>query len=211
MAGFQKVQLIAATAFGLLLAMPPAGHAQAAPPDPGAPPEVAAAPTPAASPEAQAKRLDQLFAELAEPGRPDWERVETEITRIWSHSGSPAMDLLLQRGEKAMAAEDYPKAVEHFSALIDHAPNFAEGWDARATAFYLMGNYALAIADIEHVLALNPRHFGALSGLSAMFETMDEPALALQAMRMAEKLNPNRPNVKEAVSRLEKMTGEVEI
>ena len=118
-----------------------------------------------------AAKLDALFAELAQPGREDWEKIEGEITRIWSQSGSPAMDLLLSRGNEALQAEDYPTAIEHFSALIDHAPDFAEGWNARATTYYLMGEYSLSIADVEHVLVLNPRHFGALAGLAFMLES----------------------------------------
>jgi tetratricopeptide (TPR) repeat protein len=156
-------------------------------------------------------KLDTLFAELARPGNEDWERVETEITRIWSKSGSPAMDLLLKRGQDALEAEDYPTAVEHFSALIDHAPDFAEGWNARATTYYLMGEYSLSIADVEHVLALNPRHFGALSGLAFMFEALGEPELALKALRAVQALNPNRPNINEAATRLERMTGGAEL
>ena len=96
------------------------------------------------------ERLATLFTELAEPGREDWTRVEREINRIWSRSGSPAMDMLLRRGSEAMEAEDHRAAIEHLTALTDHAPDFAEGWNARATAFYVSGEYALAIADIEH-------------------------------------------------------------
>lgn len=167
----------------------------------------------APGPEAQAgpDRLHTLLAELAEPGRKDWEKVETEIVKLWSRSGSPAMDLLHERGHKAMAEEDYPTAVEHFSALIDHAPGFAEAWNSRATAYFLEGNFALAMADVEHVLVLNPQHFGALSGLASMFEAMDEPARALAALRIAEKLNPNRPTITDGIARLEKQTGEVEL
>ena len=104
-------------------------------------------------------RLDTLFAELAEPGREDWSRVESEITRILSRSGSPAMDMLLRRGSDAIEAEDHRAAIEHLTALTDHAPDFAEGWNARATAFYVSGEYALAIADIERVLALRATPF----------------------------------------------------
>ena len=93
------------------------------------------------------------------------------------------MDLLLRRGNEALEAEDYAAALEHFSALTDHAPDFAEGWNGRATAFYLMDEYSLAIADVERVLALEPRHFGALSGLAFMLEAMGEPELALEALQ----------------------------
>jgi tetratricopeptide (TPR) repeat protein len=162
------------------------------------------------SPEDVAK-LDALFAELKQPGREDWERIEGEISRLWSRSGSDAIDLLLRRGNEALEAEDYGAALEHFTALIDHAPDFAEGWNARATTFYMMGEYALSIADVERVLALNPRHFGALAGLAYMFEAMDEPELALKALRAVQELNPNRPNINDAAERLARMAGEAEL
>ena len=74
-----------------------------------------------------------------------------------------------------------------------------------------MGEYSLSIADVEHVLALNPRHFGALAGLAFMFEAMGEPELALKALHAVQALNPNRPNINEAVTRLERMTGDAEL
>jgi tetratricopeptide (TPR) repeat protein len=173
----------------------------------------AGAPVPAQTLSAgdDAARLDQLFSELSEPGREDWERIEGEITKIWTRSGSASMDLLLGRGNAALEAEDYPAAVEHFSALIDHAPDFPEGWNGRATTFYLMGEFALSMADVEHVLALEPRHFGALSGLAFMLESMGETELALRALRQVQALNPNRPNINDAVVRLRQMTGEAEL
>lgn len=160
---------------------------------------------------ADTERLETLFTELAEPGRDDWQRIEAEILRIWSRSGSEAMDLLLRRGTDALEEQRYSIAVEHLTALTDHAPEFAEGWNARATTFFLMQEYSLAIADVQHVLALNPRHFGALAGLGVMFEQMGEIDLALQAMLAAQAINPNRPNINEAVIRLESMTGAAEL
>ncbi len=121
------------------------------------------------------------------------------------------MDLLLSRGNEALEAEDYRTAVDHFSALIDHAPDFAEGWNGRATTYYLMGEYGLSISDVEHVLVLNPRHFGALSGLAFMLESMGDPEMALKALHAVQELNPNRPNIDEAVTRLERMTGDAEL
>jgi tetratricopeptide (TPR) repeat protein len=156
-------------------------------------------------------RLDALFAELAEPDQADWPRIEAEIIRHWSRSGSAAMDLLLRRGTEAMEQEDWIAAVEHLSALVDHAPDFAEGWNARATAFYMMEEHALAIADIEVVLSLNPRHFGALSGLAVILEAMGDPSLALEAQRAALALHPHRPEVIRAVERLERRIGGAEL
>lgn len=164
-----------------------------------------------AQPAAEAERLDALFAELAEPGRTDWTRIEAEIARIWSQSGSSAMDLLLERGNEALEAKNFQAAVDHYSAVIDHAPDFAEAWNARATTFYLMDEYALSIADIGQVLALNPRHFGALSGLASMLEALDKAELALSAWREVRALNPNRPDIDDAIARLEKRTGETDL
>lgn len=158
-----------------------------------------------------AARLEELYSQLAEPEREDWTRVEAEIVRLWSQSGSPAMDLLLRRAAEAMEAERYEVAIEHLSALTDHAPGFAEGWHVRATAFYFLGEFALAMADIQRTLALNPRHFGALEGLGAILEEMDQPEFALRALRAAEEINPNRPSLKDAVARLEHKAGAAEL
>jgi tetratricopeptide (TPR) repeat protein len=156
-------------------------------------------------------RLESLLAELASPDTENWQGVEAEIVRIWSQSGSDAMDLLLQRGHDAMEAEDYMAAVEHFTALTDHAPDFAEGWNARATAFYVMGEHALSLADIERTLALNPSHFGALSGLAIILEELGEPELALEAHRAVEAINPRRAEAVGGVHRLERMLGKAEL
>jgi tetratricopeptide (TPR) repeat protein len=155
--------------------------------------------------------IEQLYDQLAEPGREDWQRIQGEIERIWSRSGSHSMDLLLERGREALSAEDLDTALQYFSALTDHAPDFAEGWNARATVFYLMEEYSLSIVDIERVLTLNPRHFGALQGLGIMFEQMGEPAMSLRAFRAAHALNPNQPEVNEAIERLEKEKGAAEL
>jgi tetratricopeptide (TPR) repeat protein len=214
MRGFRKLQLFA-TLLGLPLAVG-AAAADEPPSAPFAPQAVGPEGGPAATaepeaPENEAARLDTLLAQLAEPGREDWERVQTEILRIWSRSGSPSMDLLLQRGGEAMEAEDYMAALDDFSALTDHAPDFAEGWNARATVYFGMGEFSLAMADLEHALALNPRHFGALATLGAMFEAMDDPDRALEALRAVQRLNPNSPDINNAVDRLQHASGEAEL
>lgn len=157
------------------------------------------------------ERLDELYAELQTPDLPHWEAVESQIWDEWSRSGSPAMDLLLQRGREAMEAEDMAAAIDHLSALTDHAPEFAEGWNARATAFYQMDNFGMSLADIERTLVLNPRHFGALGGLAAILEQLDQPRAALSAYRAAHTIHPHRPNVEEAIERLERELGDAEL
>jgi tetratricopeptide (TPR) repeat protein len=150
--------------------------------------------------------LDVLYEQLLEPVDGNWQDIEKRIWKAWSKSGSDAMDLLLQRGRQAMKDGDLEKAVEHLTALTDHAPEFAEGWNARATVFFMMDEFGLSVADIQTTLALNPHHFGALSGLGMIFEQLDRPEAALEAYKAAKKMHPHRPNLGQAIERLEEKT-----
>ncbi len=149
--------------------------------------------------------LDTLFDRLAQDDLADWEEVEQDIWQVWSQSGSPSMDLLLERGREAMTDGDMQAAVEHFTALIDHAPEFAEGWNARATAFFGMEEYGLSISDIRQTLVLNPRHFGAMQGLGRILEELEDPENALKAYQAAAALHPHRPGLLESIERVEKI------
>ena len=113
------------------------------------------------------------------------------------------MDLLLERGRQALAEGDPALAIEHLTALVDHAPDFAEGWNARATAYYETGDFGPAISDIGHVLTLNPRHFGALSGLGVIFEDLGRPEQAMEVYKAALAINPHAPGLQDAVDRIE--------
>ncbi len=152
-------------------------------------------------------RLDTLFAELAAPDNGNWEQTEQAIWTEWSRSGSAAMDLLLERGREAMQDGDFDLAIEHFTALTDHAPDFAEGWNARATAYFSVGKYGPSIADIQRTLILNPRHFGAMQGLGRILEEIGYPADALAAYREVLAIHPHRPNLQDSIERLEKEVG----
>ena len=153
---------------------------------------------------AQAAELDRLFADLGDPARDDWQLVEDEIWRQWSRSGSAAMDLLLERGRAAMEAGDYTAAVEHLTALVDHAPDFPEGWNARATAYFHAGLFGPSIEDIRHTLILEPRHFGAMAGMALIFEDLDRPEQALRAWLATQAIHPHMPGIDEAIERLER-------
>lgn len=152
---------------------------------------------------AQTAALDRLFERLKEAEAGEAGRIEREIWAEWSKSGSPAMDLLLKRGRDAMEAGDTAAAVEHLTALIDHAPGFAEGWNARATAYFQAGQYGPSVADIAQTLRLNPRHFGALSGFGLILEQTGREAEALEVYRAALAIHPHLTSVEEAVERLE--------
>lgn len=148
--------------------------------------------------------LDALFAELANPDNPAWARAESDIRREWSRSGSAALDLLLKRGEDALDAGDTQAAIEHLTALTDHGPGFAEGWNARATAYFAAGAYGPALADIAATLSLEPRHWGALAGLGTILEEMGQTDRALEAFRASFALHPHQQDVKDAITRLER-------
>ncbi len=163
---------------------------------------------PVAAQEADAKsaapgaRLDALFATLADENAANPVQIQRSIAEIWSASGSDSMDFLLMRGREALDAEEYDKAVAHLTALIALAPDFAEGWNARATAHFLRDEFWLAVADIQRTLALEPRHFGALAGLAVILERTGDEAGALRVQREALRVNPHLDSAREAVDRL---------
>ncbi|MTH77438.1 tetratricopeptide repeat protein [Paracoccus aestuariivivens] len=150
--------------------------------------------------------LDLLFRELGQTGGETWARAETDILRIWSRSGSASMDMLYKRGEAALDAGNVEEAIGHLTALTDHAPQFASGWYLRGVAFYLQGQTGPAIADMAQVLALEPRHFGALTQLGTMFEELGDDARALTAYRASLKIHPHQEDAADAVKRLEEKT-----
>ena len=155
--------------------------------------------------------IEELLAQLADSETADWQRVEDQIRRIWSKSGSAAMDLLLQRGQEALEADDHLAALDHLDALIDHAPDFAEGYNARATVQFARKRYGLAVNDIRRALELNPRHFGALTGLGIIMEDLGYEGDALKAFREAHRFNPHREDVSEAIRRLERRVDGIDI
>jgi len=148
--------------------------------------------------------LDTLMAELARPDQERWMRIERQIQREWSRSGSSVADYLFQRGQEALRAGQTEAAIAHFSAVIDHAPDFAEAWNARATAWFLANRLGPSMADIEQVLARNPRHFGALSGMGTILEQVGRLNEARTAYGAALALHPHRPGLRQAVERLDR-------
>jgi tetratricopeptide (TPR) repeat protein len=149
-------------------------------------------------------RLDDLFGQLATAETPEAATlIQNEIFLEWSKSGSAAVDLLLQRGQDAVEAGDPVLAAEHFTAAIDHAPDFAEAYHGRATAYYMSGQIGPAIADLRQTLILNPRHFGAMRGFAIILEELGRKEEALEVFRDVKEINPTDPDVTNAVARLE--------
>ena len=155
---------------------------------------------------AQEGGIETLFERLKSADAVDAARIDREIEMIWAQSGSPAMDLLLKRGRTALEKKDFTAAIEHFTALTDHAPDFPEGWYGRAQAFAQIGQIGLAVADLNRVLALNPRHYEAIFGLGTIFEQLDRLGEAYDAYRLVLDLHPHH---EEARSRLQHVEGGV--
>ena len=147
-------------------------------------------------------RLDALFARLARNDSPDWLSVQNEIWAQWSQSGSPAMDLLLMRAENAMENGQFELALRFLDDLVRLAPDFAEGWNKRATVYFLLEEYGRSVADIARTLALEQRHFGALSGLGMILERLGDKKGAMRAYRRGLEVHPNLPGAAAGVERL---------
>ncbi|MBV2358204.1 hypothetical protein KUH32_00315 [Thalassococcus sp. CAU 1522] len=130
-------------------------------------------------------------------------RLERSVMREWSKSGSAAMDLLLKRGRDALEVNQTGEAIEHLTALTDHAPDFAEGWHALALAYYQAEMLGPTMDALERTLALNPDHFGALRGVGAVHEQVGADALAYDAYARVLELRPHDEDVLNALTRLE--------
>ena len=148
-------------------------------------------------------RLDVLFAELkSAKTMADVAGIEAQIWYLWSLSNDAAVDRILAGGTAAMARRQFTAALTSFNTVIEMKPDFAEGWNKRATLYYLTGEFDRSIADVERTLALEPRHFGALSGLGLINMALERPAEALAAFEAALAVHPHMPNAKNMIKRL---------
>ena len=154
---------------------------------------------------AQSNVLDGLFEQLQASDAKNIERLERNIWREWRRSGSDAVDFLLERGMDAMSGGDFNTAVEHFTAAIDHAPDFAEAWNMRATAYFNLDRYGPSVSDIEETLRLNPRHFGAMGGFGMILENTERPKQAMAVYKRLLKVHPHNKGAQEALARLSEL------
>jgi len=153
-------------------------------------------------------RLNKLFEQLKTATNTEMAQpIEEQIWNIWLESGDQNVDALMAIGVAAMNDSDYDQAYRAFSRVVDVAPNFAEGWNKRATVLYLMGRYDDSIKDIGKTLALEPRHFGALSGLGLCNAQLDKEKEALDAFEKALAINPNMPGIKLDAEEMKKKLG----
>ena len=134
------------------------------------------------SPPTRAERIDKLFSQLKR------ERNENAATRIasriqgeWSRSESAVVDLMMKWSQDAIEKKKFDVALDFLDQVTTLSPNYAEGWNRRATVHFMMMNFGKSMADIDRTLRLEPRHFGALSGLAQIMKDQGNEELALDA------------------------------
>jgi tetratricopeptide (TPR) repeat protein len=164
----------------------------------------ASPPPPAAQRDAGRRAtLDDLFDRLAKAkDEAEAKGIANLIERRWTRSGSDTADLLLTRASDAIQKKEYPLAIELLDRVIALQPDWAEAWNRRATAFFLLEDTASAMADLRQVLTREPRHFGAWAGLGHIYNASGDKARALEAYRKALAINPQMETLRDLVGRL---------
>ncbi len=152
--------------------------------------------------QADSRDEDALLQQLIEATPEQAHGIDRQLQALWSQSGSSSADLLLERGREALDNGDVDIAIEHLTALTDHAPEFAEGWHLRASAFFGIERFGMAAADLEYALTLNPNNYQAIYGLGLIFEVLDQPEKAFEAYSRALAIHPHHEKVTNAVNRL---------
>ena len=127
---------------------------------------------------------------------------EYALWEIWSHSGDEAVDAMLADGKNLLKNEAYQQAVERFTTVIEAAPNFAEGYNQRAIAYFMLEEWSKAVRDCRQTISLNPNHFGAFAGMGHVYVRLGKIDEAIEAYKQALAINPNLISIAEAILRL---------
>jgi tetratricopeptide (TPR) repeat protein len=188
--------------YSLLSVDPAAAQDSAEPPQLDEPGLILPVPNPDLNAVPDSRDEAELLRQLADADEAGAKRIDRQLQALWSQSGSPAMDLLLKRGRDAMEVQDTRTAIEHLTALTDHAPEFAEGFHMRASAYFSAELLGPAIADLERALALNPNNYNAIYGLGAILETLGDEARAYQAYERVIALHPYHAEATAGIERL---------
>ena len=153
--------------------------------------------------------LDKLFEALkVAPTDESAKFVENRIWALWLASGGDTANLLMSRVKSALDSKDYDLAIKLLNAILDIRPNYIEAWNRRATVYYMKKDFAHSIEDIREVLAREPRHFGALSGLGMILQELGDEKHALDAFRRALAVHPKLEKIPDMVKKLiEKVEG----
>jgi tetratricopeptide (TPR) repeat protein len=146
-----------------------------------------------------------LLKALRDPDEDMRHEAEQAIWRIWGRSGNPQVDGLFEKGVEQMEAGDQRQAIATFTRIIELKPDFAEGWNKRATLYFIAGDLRKSLADCDEVMKRNPNHFGALSGYALIYTRLELYERALEYSRRALKVNPNLEGVKGNIEVLEQL------
>src|SRR5881409_2530931 len=144
-----------------------------------------------------------LVNALRDPDENTREQAEQAMWRIWARSGDQEVDRLYQTGIQQMAAGDLQQSIATFTRIIELKPDFAEGWNKRATLYFLVGDLRKSLADCDEVMKRNPYHFGALAGYAQIYFRLEYYDRALDYSRRALEVNPNLDGVKRNIGLIE--------
>jgi tetratricopeptide (TPR) repeat protein len=146
--------------------------------------------------------VPELVKALRDPDAVVRALAENSLWQVWSRSGDPEIDALFALGVEQMTLRQGPAAIAIFSRIIEKKPDFAEGWNKRATVYFLLGDYEKSLADCDEVMKRNPNHFGALSGYGQIYLRLDQPERALVYFERALAVNPNMEGVAQVIEEL---------
>ena len=148
--------------------------------------------------------LDTLYQKLSNATQSDSVLLEKEIRFLWQQSGSNVVDLILERAQNAQNRLEHGLAAEHFTAVIELAPDFSPAWTGRASAYLALELLGPALHDLEQALRIDPQNFEALTGLGVILEQLDAPELALRAYDEVLAIHPHLEQVIRARTRVAK-------
>jgi tetratricopeptide (TPR) repeat protein len=160
------------------------------------------APAPAGA-DQKSPALDALFKSLKTVASPaEAKPIEKAIWDLWHHKGVEAIDRTMALGIVAASQGELRRSLEYFDRVVRAAPDFAEGWNKRATVHYMMGDYTASVEDIRRTLALEPRHFGALSGMGLIYDALGDTEAAVKVWEKALEIHPHMEGIRDRIREL---------
>ncbi len=127
---------------------------------------------------------------------------EIALWNVWSRSGNESVDKMLKAGKKALKNENFSEAVEQFTAVTQAAPNFAEGYNQRAIAYFMLEKWKNSLEDCKQTIKLNPNHFGAFAGMGHVYLRLGDIGKAITAYKQALVINPNLVSIADALMQI---------
>jgi tetratricopeptide (TPR) repeat protein len=157
------------------------------------------------TPAEREKTLSDLYALLATADDEETAKaISDAIERVWLHSGSPTIDLLMERSIKAMSDKKVELALKLLDHVVELAPDFTEAWNRRAYVHFTQNDIERALGDLRRTLALDPHHFKALDGLGQILREIGQKKAALKAFKQLLDVHPYWSGAKQAVDELER-------